>query len=137
MMDAQVSQVEEVVLELMEQAEDARTTEARLHGEFDAAKRKWQEVMAHTQAETARLQQEIAVLRPQREQHRGAVEKPMFRRYDEIRQRHEGIGLAVTASDICPACHMKLTPQSGTLARRRRFDLLRELRPHPVFDSES
>lgn len=111
MMDAQVGNVEEVVLELMEQAEDARTTEAGLHGEFDAAKRKWQEVTARTQAETTRLQQEIAALRPQREQHAALIEKPLLRRYDEIRQRREGIGLAVTASDICPACHMKITPQ--------------------------
>jgi len=111
MLDAQIRQIEEVVLELMQQAEDARTTEAKLHGEFDAAKRKWQETMGRTQTETARLEKEIAALRPERDQHAAQVEKPLLRRYDDIRQRREGIGMAMTANDMCPACHIKLTPQ--------------------------
>lgn len=109
MLDTQVDHIEEAVLELMEQAEEARKTEAKLHVEFDAAKRKWQEVSARTQAETTRLQKEIAALRPQREQAATLIEKPLLRQYDGIRERREGIGLAATASDMCPACHMKLT----------------------------
>ena len=118
MMDAQIGQLEEVVLELMDQAETARTTETKLLGEFETAKHKWQETVAHTQAETARLQQEIAARRPEREQRAAQIDnKPLLRRYDEIRQRREGVGLVATANDFCPACNMKLTPQVLLLLR--------------------
>lgn len=110
MIDGQIGGIEEVVLELMDQVESARTISSKLHADFEVAKRKWQEIVARTQAETARLQKEIAAIKPEREQRAAQVEKMLLRRYDDIRQRREGIGLAITGTDICPACHIKLDP---------------------------
>lgn len=112
MIDTQIGHHEESLLELMEQVEGAQAKESTLSAELEAGKRRWKETVARTQAETARLQREIAELRPVREQLAAQVEKPLLRRYDDIRTRKEGIGLAVTGNDTCPACHVKLTPQT-------------------------
>lgn len=109
MLGDQVGRVEEVVLELMDKVEGAKTVEATLAGELSAAKRRWKDIVIHTQQETARLQQEIAALRPERARLAALVEKPLLRRYDDLQQRHEGIGMAVTDNDMCPICHVKLT----------------------------
>lgn len=111
MLGEQVSTQEGAVLELMEQTESARTVAEMLAGELSTAKRRWKDTVAHTQAETARMQQEIAALKPEREAKAALVEKTVLRRYDEIRSRREGIGMAVTGNDSCPICHIKLTAQ--------------------------
>lgn len=100
--------IEEPLLELMDRIEQITTVETTLAGELSAAKRRWKDTVTHTQAETARLQHEITALRPERERLAANVEKSLLRRYDDIRKNREGIGLAVTANDLCPACHIKL-----------------------------
>jgi len=108
MLDHQISALEEIVLVQMEQVESARKIVAQLAGELDAAKRRWKTTVAHTQAETKRLQGEIAALRPERERLAADIEKHILRRYDGIRQRAYGIGMVVTGNDTCPACHVRL-----------------------------
>jgi len=112
MLAGQVGHQEDVLLELMDRTEAAQTQESALAEELEKAKRKWKDTVTHAQSEAARLQKELAVLRPERERLAALVEKPLLRRYDEIRKARNGIGLAVTASDICSVCHVKLTPQT-------------------------
>lgn len=112
MLAGQVGHQEEVLLELMDRTEAAQTQESALAQELDTAKRKWKDAMLHSQSENARLQKELAVLRPERERLAAQVEKPLLRRYDEIRKAREGIGLAVTDNDMCSVCRMKITPQT-------------------------
>jgi len=47
--------------------------------------------VTHAQSETARLQKELAALRPERERLSVKVEKPLLRRYDEIRKQRAGV----------------------------------------------
>lgn len=108
MIDGQISRAEEVALERMDEAEAARTTDSDVAARLSVAKRSWQQTVAHFQAEAKRLQGELAVLRPQRQTRAAVVDKPLLRRYDDIRQRREGIGMAVTGNDTCPICHIKL-----------------------------
>ncbi len=122
MLANQVGHQEEVLLELMDRVEVAGTHEAALNAALDTAKRKWKETVAHTQAETARLQREIAALRPERERLAARVDKPLLRRYDEIRKARAGIGMAATGNNLCPICHVTLTPQ--TLERLREGEEL-------------
>ena len=117
MLDSQIGKVEEPLLELMDQVERARAAEAELREAFARAKRKWQETMTRTRAETARMQKEIALLRPERERLATQLEKSLLRRYDEIRLRREGIGMAMTATAICPICHTKITPKAMSRLR--------------------
>lgn len=122
MLDTQIGTIEEAVLGLMDAAEEAKTVTTTLAGELAAAKRKWQETVAHTQAETARLQKEIAALRPERERLAAPVDKQLLRRYEDIMKTREGVGLAMTANDTCPACHMRLS--TTTLLRLREGEEL-------------
>ena len=111
MLDAQISELEGTVLELMEQTENARAIAVKLAGELTTAKRRWKDTVTRCQEETARLQKELAELRPKRVTTAAEVDKPLLRRYDEIRQRREGVGMVATGNDSCPACHVKLNPQ--------------------------
>ncbi|MHB9130913.1 MAG: zinc ribbon domain-containing protein [Armatimonadota bacterium] len=112
MLDTQIGSLEEKLLELMDVVTAAKTVQTTLAGELSAAKRRWQQTVAHTQAETARLQQELTALRPERQRLAALVtDKMLLSRYDGIRQRHAGIGLAVTQNNLCPACHVTLNSQ--------------------------
>lgn len=104
----QISTLEDSLLEAMDAAETARAEEAQLGAALAKAKRAWQETVARTKAETERLTKEIAELKPGRDQLAATIEKPLLRRYDEIRTHTEGIGLAATDSGICAACHVTL-----------------------------
>ena len=95
-------------LSAMEVAERARAEEAEIGTALARAKRRWQETVAHTKAETARLTQEIAALQPERDRLAARMDQSLLRRYDEIRRHSQGIGLAVTDSGICSACHITL-----------------------------
>jgi len=117
MLDEQIGHLEEGVLEVMDLVEGARTTETTLAGQLAAAKRRWKETVAHTEAETKRLQSELVALRPERERLATVVEKSLLRRYDEIRQSREGVGMVVTGTDSCPGCHTRLTPRTMNLLR--------------------
>lgn len=108
-LNAHIRELEEPLLTLMDQVETARASTTRLANEVSDAKRRWKEVVARSTAETTRLQQEIAALRPERAQQAALVDKSLLRRYDDIRQRRDGIGMAMTANDSCPICHIKLT----------------------------
>jgi len=112
MLAHQVGHQEEILLELMDSVEAVQTRESALAAELDAAKRKWKDTVIHTQAENARLRKELVELRPERDRLAAPIPKLLLRRYDEIRNSHDGIGMAVTGNDICPVCHVKLTPQT-------------------------
>ena len=111
LLNMHIHELEGPLLELMEQAEAARDEERVLAEQLAVAKRRWRETVARTQQETARLQAELAALRPQRDAAAQLVDKMLLRRYDDIRSRREGIGMAVTGTDNCPACHVRLTPR--------------------------
>ncbi len=104
----QISTLEDVLLEAMDAAETARAEEAEIGKALALAKRRWQETVAHTKAETERLTKEIAALKPERDRLAALVDKSLLRRYDEIRRHSQGIGLAITDSGICSACHITL-----------------------------
>ncbi|HEY3379536.1 MAG TPA: C4-type zinc ribbon domain-containing protein [Armatimonadota bacterium] len=109
MLNAQISDLEGPLLDLMDQAEQARNAETLLAESLSSAKRAWKDTVARTQAETKRLQQEIADLRPERQRLAALVDPMLLRRYDDIRSRREGLGLVATGNDTCPGCHIKLT----------------------------
>ncbi len=106
----QITTLEDVLLEAMDAAETARADEAPLADALAKAKRRWQETVAHTKAETERLTKEIAGLKPERDRQAAQIDKSLLRRYDEIRLHSQGIGLSATDSGICAACHVKLNP---------------------------
>lgn len=117
MLSHQVGHQEEVLLELMDSAEAAKTQESTLAEELDAAKRKWKETVLHSQSESVRLRKELDALRPERERLAAKIEKPLLRRYEDIRNTRNGIGMVVTGNDMCPVCHMKITPHTLLLLR--------------------
>jgi predicted nucleic acid-binding Zn-ribbon protein len=111
MIGGQIGHVEDVLLEIMEKVEAAREEEATSGKLLAIAKRKWQETVARTKAETERLNGELATLRPERTRLAALLtDRGLLRRYDEIRTHSHGIGLAVTDNGICSACHMTLAP---------------------------
>lgn len=110
-LNAHISDLEGPLLEIMEQFEGATQIENELTEKLNVAKKRWKATVLHTQQETARLSGEIADLRPLRDEKAQLVDKTLLRRYDDIRSRREGVGMAITASDNCPGCHIKLTPR--------------------------
>lgn len=112
MLKVQVGNAEEVTLGVMDEVETLSGQMADVTEKLTTAKTRWQRVVAHTQAETKRLKAEIAALQPPRAAAATEVEKMLLRRYDELRTRHQGIGMAVTGNNMCPACHMTLTAQT-------------------------
>ncbi|MHB9024923.1 MAG: zinc ribbon domain-containing protein [Armatimonadota bacterium] len=122
LLDKHIGELEEIVLGLMDETERAKTVETTLAGELAAAKRRWQQMVAHTKAETERLQKEIAALRPERARLATLVEKSLLLRYDEIRQERSGVGMVAVTSETCPGCHIKLN--SKVYGRLREGDEL-------------
>jgi len=97
------------ILELMEQVEQAQAVSAAAESQSKAAEGHRTEVVAAYRSRYDALSLELTELTRQRRDAEALVDdKAALKRYDDIRARAGGVGIAKIEGDTCGGCHMKL-----------------------------
>jgi len=104
-------QKEEEILKLMEEVEKLTEEKNKIEEElnkitqiFDEENKKFEELCQ-------RLKEEIAKLSEKRAQMAKKVSSGILRKYEMIRQKKGGIGIAPVDNGVCEGCHMAIPPQ--------------------------
>ena len=105
----QRSDLDGKVLELMEQAEQAQAEDAVAEAQAHQAEGHRAEVVAAFQSRYEALGLEQTELTRHRQEAAALVEdKVMLKRYDDVRTKSGGIGIAKIEGNACGGCHMTL-----------------------------
>jgi predicted nucleic acid-binding Zn-ribbon protein len=106
----QQSDLDGKILELMEEVEQAQAETSVADAKAHAAEGHRTEILASFRSRYDALALELSALAQQREAAAAGVEdKAAFKRYDSIRVKASGVGIAKIEGDTCGGCHMKLS----------------------------
>ena len=105
----QQSDLDGRILELMDTVEQAQADSAVAEAQARTAEGHRTDVLAAYRSRYDALALELTALTQQRQDTAALVEdKAALKRYDDIRARSAGIGIAKIEGDTCGGCHMKL-----------------------------
>ncbi|WP_026004858.1 MULTISPECIES: zinc ribbon domain-containing protein [Streptomyces] len=102
------SDLEDVVLEVMERRESAAERSAELGERVESVGAKVQDATARRDAALAEIDAELAGVRKERETIAGAVPGELLKLYDKIREREGGVGAAKLYQRRCEGCRLEL-----------------------------
>jgi len=106
----QQSDLDGRILALMEEVEQAQAESSVAEAQAHTAEGHWTEVLAAYRSRYDALALELTTLAQQREAAAAKVEdKTALKRYDAIRVKSAGIGIAKIEGDTCGGCRMKLS----------------------------
>ncbi len=104
MLTRQAGELEERVLELSYQIEPIREEVQRLRDETTRLEQELQRVQEEHRSEEERLKQTLAYLEQRRKEALEGIESPILSRYEQVRSRRGGIGIAKVVEGHCSAC---------------------------------
>mgnify|MGYP001106445530 CR=1 FL=1 len=107
----QRDQKETLVLELLEKMEAGQQELATLNQRLAEQEEVLARVTAKVEAETQRLQAQMAELEEKRQNLRQSVPAALLKRYEFIRSRRNGSAIAEVQEGVCLGCHMNILPQ--------------------------
>lgn len=102
------SDLEDVVLEVMERLEAADTRHAELTSRRDEAQGQLAELTLKRNAALFEIDAELVALASQRETQAGAVDTALVELYEKIRAQQGGIGAAEVRQRRCTGCRLEL-----------------------------
>ena len=102
------SDLEDVVLEVMERLESVQQRLKELTAEQEAAQTRATELTAHRDTTTAEIDAEVDGLRTQRETQAGSLDADLVTLYEKIRAQQAGIGAAELKQRRCTGCRLEL-----------------------------
>jgi len=109
---------EEKILELMQQREDIEKKiediEGTLSGEAEDSTAERERVKQELEA----TNEDYEAKKAQRAEMAPKVERKLLKRYDMIRKKRDGVGLAAVSEGSCQLCNMKLPPQMYNMLQR-------------------
>jgi predicted nucleic acid-binding Zn-ribbon protein len=101
--------LDERILQLYDQVEQQRKSVKEAEERREQFRTRLDKVSAQYKSKSEAINAEIASLARKRESAVGTVPADVLKKYENIRTRSGGIGLAVIENDACGACHTKLT----------------------------
>jgi predicted nucleic acid-binding Zn-ribbon protein len=102
------SDLEDIVLDVMERLESAQSLQSELTRQKATAEAKVAEQTASRDTKTGEIDNEIATLRAQRETQAGAVDAELVTLYEKIRAQSAGVGAAELRQRRCTGCRLEL-----------------------------
>jgi predicted nucleic acid-binding Zn-ribbon protein len=102
------SDLEDVVLEIMERLEDVQTRHAELSAQRAEAEAKATELTASRDTTTAEIDAEVSGLQSQRETQAAHLDTELVALYEKIRAQQAGIGAAELKQRRCSGCRLEL-----------------------------
>lgn len=102
---------EEKILEQWAQKERHQAELEKAKAELESIRSKISEEKTGSDSSGGELSTKLETLREQRGGLSPDVKASLLKRYDQVRQKRRGQGLAVASGGTCQACHMMLPPQ--------------------------
>lgn len=102
---------EEKILEQWAQKERHQSELEKAKEELEGIRAKISEEKTGSDSSSSDLETKLSTLRGQRAELSPDVKVSLLKRYDQVRQKRRGQGLAVASGGTCQACHMMLPPQ--------------------------
>jgi hypothetical protein len=102
------SDLEDVVLEVMERLESAETRHAELSRQRDEAQAQLGQLTSQRNAALFDIDAELVALSIQRETQVGGIDIPLVELYEKIRVQQGGIGAAEVRQRRCTGCRLEL-----------------------------
>lgn len=117
-----ISTLEDELLEVMEQREPLDVDAARLRTERDDVSTRAAAVSSELAADEAAIDGELGEVRAQRRGLGGEVPAALLARYEKIRDRSGGVGIARLDGNRCTGCHLVLPNREVDELRRAPAD---------------
>jgi uncharacterized protein len=111
------SDLEDVVLEVMERLEEVQARHATLSTQQAEAQARAAELTGSRDRTTAEIDAEVADLRTQRDSQASGIDADLLALYEKIRAQQAGIGAAELKQRRCTGCRLELN--SVEIARLR------------------
>jgi predicted nucleic acid-binding Zn-ribbon protein len=102
------SDLEDIVLEVMERLESAQSRQSELTAQREAAEAKIAELVASRDTTTGEIDNEVTQLRAQRDTQAGQVDGELVGLYEKIRAQQGGVGAAELKQRRCMGCRLEL-----------------------------
>ena len=102
--------LDEAILILMDEQESGAVRLGDLDRQWKEKIKAAEAVEAHFDAETARIESEMAATQAQRESLATALDPEHLEKYESFARRYQGVAVAHPEKGMCSACGMVLTP---------------------------
>jgi len=106
------SRLEEETLVFLTKIDEYKAEHEQLEQERNRIKSELEALKAKVQAETERIDQEIAVVSRERNDTAGKIPSPVFERYERIRNGRGGKAVVAVLNGVCQGCSMGVTDQT-------------------------
>jgi predicted nucleic acid-binding Zn-ribbon protein len=104
-------QKEEEILNLMEEIENLEKEKQKLEEEMEKINALFEEEKQKFEAHCAELAQQKEKIMEKREELAKKIPANLLRKYEAVRQKKNGIGIAPVMNAVCEGCHMAIPPQ--------------------------
>ena len=108
---ADKSLLEEEILKMMDEVDQARQRFSREKEALTSEERKLKEGISAIQKKAAEITSQIAEYEEKRKAHLPGVERRLLAQYDKTIKNREGVGLVPVKNNSCGGCHIGLPPQ--------------------------
>jgi predicted nucleic acid-binding Zn-ribbon protein len=102
------SDLEEIVLDIMERLESAQSRASELAAQQETARAKATELTALRDTTTAEIDADATQLSAQRNTQAGAIDAALITLYEKIREQQGGVGAAELRQRRCGGCRLEL-----------------------------
>ncbi len=109
---------DEKILELMTQREEIDKKIETLSDKLAEEEVDYDSAKAAADLVTREVQERLGGLTRRRNGLAGKIPKPLFKKYETVRQKRFGVGLVTVADGCCQGCNMKLPPQLYNILQR-------------------
>ncbi|HEV8661656.1 MAG TPA: C4-type zinc ribbon domain-containing protein [Candidatus Methylomirabilis sp.] len=118
LLKAKRSALEEEILHLFDQIEEASRTVAAQEGELREREAEFARLRGAKEAELAKLQQEIGALAQQRTDQARRIEAGLLQSYSRLLKSRGGLAVVPVKDGSCSGCFVALTPQAHNEVRK-------------------
>jgi predicted nucleic acid-binding Zn-ribbon protein len=108
MLKRKKGEVEDSLLEVMVQKDQASETLARLQAERTEAAAESEELAAKVSSVTGEIETELKEHEAKRAEVAATIDEPLLKLYEQIRSTKGGVGVAALEAATCQGCHTKL-----------------------------
>ncbi|HOF06131.1 MAG TPA: C4-type zinc ribbon domain-containing protein [Syntrophales bacterium] len=116
--------VEDRIITVLEEIDAMKTSLTAREGEFDAARRKYDEEREKIAGHLGSVESRLREVNLQGEALRGKIPKQLLKKYDMTKNVNNGLAVVSAWKETCEGCHMNIPPQLYNELREETEELI-------------